>query len=284
MDGEPAIDPGEPRIEVRPTADDVSEAAAQLIADEIADATRRRGRADWATTGGSTPIGIYRRLAASPLRDRVPWDVVHVWWGDDRFVPRDHPLSNVLPLDEVLLAASAYSGQSGTGESGIDVLAGREAGVRIPPANIHAMAMGPAIAAGHDTAWVAAAYERELRAADLPMHAGVPILDVVLVGMGPDGHVLSDFPGSTAFEGGGWVVPVAAPTHLDPKVARVSLSPAFLEAARLVLVVVHGAAKAEILATVLGEARDPDQWPIQRARRPNAVWLLDEAAASRPPP
>jgi len=278
-------DPGEPRIEVRATPEEVAAAAAELIASSLAAAVERRGRADWATTGGSTPVGIYRVLASSPLRARVPWERVHVWWGDDRFVPRDHPYSNVLPLDDVLLAASAHAGMSGTGDEGLDVNAGREPGVRIPPGNIHAMRMGEAIAAGRDTAWVAGQYEQELTAALLaPAPNGVPALDLVLVGMGPDGHVLSDFPGSTAFDGGDWVVPIPAPAHLDPKVARVSLSPAFLEAARSVLVVAFGEGKAEILSTVLGSDRDPSRWPVQHARRSNATWLLDAAAAARLPP
>ena len=79
----------EPRIEVFPSADETSAEAARLIADALRDAVERRGRADWATTGGSTPVGIYKVLAAAPFRDDVPWDRVHVWWGDDRFVPRD---------------------------------------------------------------------------------------------------------------------------------------------------------------------------------------------------
>ncbi len=276
-------DDGEPRIQVQGTPDTVSAAAAELIADTLTAAVSRRGRADWATTGGSAPVGIYRALATGPLRERVPWDRVHVWWGDDRFVPRDHPLSNVLPLDDILIGAPGLSGSSGTGDQGFDAR-DRRPGVPLPAANIHAMRMGEAIAEGHDTAWVAERYAEELEAAMLPIGAnGVPSLDLVLVGMGPDGHVLSDFPGSTAFDGGGWVVPVPAPTHIDPKVARVSLSPSFLEAAGSVLVVAFGEGKASILSTVLGPERDVARWPIQHARRPNATWLLDAAAAAHLP-
>jgi 6-phosphogluconolactonase len=272
----------EPRIEVLPSADETSAAAARLIADALRGAVQRRGRADWATTGGSTPIGIYKVLAAPPYRDDVPWDRVHVWWGDDRFVPRDHPQSNVLPLDQVLIRAAGYAGQSGAGDDGADVASKVEAGVHIPAENIHAMAMGPAIGAGRDTTWVASAYDRELRDADLPIAPnGTPRLDVVLVGMGPDGHVLSVFPGSTVFSNGGWVAPVAAPEHIEPRLARVSLSPDFLEAAGLVLVVALGEGKAETLSAVLGDTRDTARWPIQHARRSNAVWLLDAEAGAK---
>jgi 6-phosphogluconolactonase len=244
---------------VYPDPDATAAVAARWIAEELRRAGHRSGRADWATTGGSTPIGIYRHLAAAPLRDQVPWELVHIWWGDDRFVPRDHPLSNVLALDEVLLPD-----------------------VPLPFEHVHAMEMGAAIAAGHDTTWVASAYDRELIDARLPVAAnGFPSLDVVLVGVGGDGHVLSDFPGSTAFAGGGWVAAVPAPTHIEPHVARVSLHPGFLEAAGRVLVVAFGQGKAEILATALGEVRDTARWPIQHARHPNATWLLDAAAASK---
>ena len=279
----PGSDAGEPRIEVRATPEAVSAAAAERIAETLTAAVGRRGRADWATTGGSTPVGIYRVLAAPPLRDRVPWDRVHVWWGDDRFVPRDHPDSNVMALDEILVGATGQAGLSGSGEQGFGPDDRRD-GVPLPAANIHAMRMADAIGRGRDTAWVAEQYRHELEAALLPIGSnGVPSLDLVLVGMGPDGHVLSDFPGSNAFDGGEWVVPVPAPSHLDPKIARVSLSPDFLEAAGAVLVVAFGEGKARILSTVLGPERDPSRWPIQHARRSSATWLLDAAAASQLP-
>jgi 6-phosphogluconolactonase len=275
----------EPQIEILPNADAVAAAAAERIATALAGAVGQRGRADWATTGGSTPIGIYRELAQPPLRDTVPWADVHVWWGDDRFVPRDHPLSNVLPLDQVLLRATAFAGLSGDGEAGIDVEVGNQAGAPVPPANVHAMAMTAAIADGRDPAWVAAAYERELRAAGLPEAGGVPAFDVILAGIGGDGHILSVFPGSQVFDATGvpWAAGIPAPEHIEPHVARVSLNPAFLAAAHLVLVVALGAGKADVLADVLGETRDLSRWPSQHARRPNAVWLLDEAAAAKLP-
>ncbi len=274
---------GEPQIEVLADPDAVANAAAERIAAALSDAVERRGRADWATTGGSTPIGIYRELAEAPLRDEIPWREVNVWWGDDRFVPRDHPLSNVLPLDQVLLRATAFAGVSGEGESGVDVEVGNQPGVLLPASNVHAMPMTAAIADGRDPAWVAAAYEAELGAAGLPESDGIPIFDLVLSGIGADGHILSVFPGSQVFadDGTPWVAGIPAPDHIEPHVPRVSLHPRFLAAARLVLVVAFGGAKAEVLADVLGGPRDPSRWPSQHARRPNAVWLLDEAAAAK---
>jgi 6-phosphogluconolactonase len=281
--------PGEPAIEVLADPEAVSRAAAERIAAALSAAVQRRGRADWATTGGSAPVGIYRALAEPPLRDEIPWGDVQVWWGDDRFVPRDHPLSNVQPLDQVLLRVAALAGIAGDGAGGINVEVGSDRGAPIPPGNLHVMPMDAAIGEGREPAWVANSYERELQSAGLPAsEAGVPILDLVLAGIGGDGHILSVFPGSEIFAGSDgsldttrWVAGVPAPTHIEPHVARVSLNPAFLAAARLVLIVVTGSGKADVLGDVLGAERDPSRWPSQHARQANAVWLIDEAAATK---
>jgi len=274
---------GEPRVEVLEDPEATSRAAATAIADALAAAVAERGRADWVTTGGSTPVGIYRELAVAPLRDAVPWHAVNVWWGDDRFVPRDHPLSNVLPLDQVLISAAARAGLSGTGEYAVDVDLGTEPGVTLPVANIHAPRMSEAIASGAGTEWVAEEYADRIRDAGLPTREGFPIFDVVLVGIGPDGHVLSVFPGSPLFDSEAWVSPVPAPTHVEPHVARVSLNPRILEVARLPMVVAHGPGKAAILASVLGGERDVRLWPAQLARRDGAIWFVDRAAAAALP-
>ena len=105
---------GEPTIYVLADPAAVARAVAERIAATLTSAVTRRGRADFATTGGSTPVPVYRHLATSPLREAVPWDDVHIWFGDDRYVPRDHPLSNVILVDQGLLAAAAFAGQSGT--------------------------------------------------------------------------------------------------------------------------------------------------------------------------
>jgi 6-phosphogluconolactonase len=275
---------GEPEIRVLDDPEATSRAAAEALAEALDEAVERRGRADWATTGGSTPTGIYRALAVSPLRDEVPWYAVHAWWGDDRFVPRDHPLSNVLPLDQVLLSAAARAGLSGTGADAVEVELGVEPGVPMRVENIHAPAMSKAIADAAGVDRVATEYEAELRAAGLPTaDSGFPVFDVMLVGIGEDGHVLSVFPNSPLFEATAWVSAVPAPTHIEPHVARMSLHPRVLEAAGAVIVVAHGAGKAEILAGVLGPERDQRRWPAQLARRPGATWFLDRAAAASLP-
>ncbi len=272
---------GEPEIVVLADAEGVSAAAASEVAGRLRDAVEARGRAHWATTGGSAPVGIYRHLGAEPLTSEVPWASVELWWGDDRYVPRDHPLSNVLPADQVLLAASARAGISGTGEGAVDVDLGLVAGAALPAEQIHAIPMSEAIGESRGPAWAAARYEDELRGSGIEVAEGWPVFDVVLLGIGPDGHLLSVFPGSDAFEARDWVLPVPAPSHVEPHVSRVTLNPAILGVARRVIVVVHGESKAEIIATLLGPERDPRRWPAQLARREGVLWLLDEAAAGR---
>jgi 6-phosphogluconolactonase len=246
--------------------------AAARIAQGLIDAVKRRGRADWATTGGSTPIGIYRRLVAPPLVDAIPWAAVHVWWGDDRFVPPDHPLSNVKPFEDIVLGESAREeGTAGTGSP---------EGIVIPPENLHPFRTGEAIAESHDAAWCAEALARELRSVGMPSVDGWPAFDVMLLGVGGDGHILSVFPGSAALDSKELALGIPAPTHIEPKVPRVTLNPAVVGVARDLLMVVYGADKADILGAIFGAERDPHHWPAQLARRAGATWILDEAAAA----
>ncbi|HEY6056792.1 MAG TPA: 6-phosphogluconolactonase, partial [Candidatus Limnocylindrales bacterium] len=165
---------------VVPDGEAAAMAAAARIADRLALAVAARGRADFATTGGSTPVEIYPHLAAAPLRDEVPWRGVHVWWGDDRFVPRDHPFSNVRPVDDILINVPARSGMSGTGADASDIRGGREPGVVIPVGNIHPFPCTAALARGRGSDWCAAAYADELRA-ELPTADGWPMFDLVLL-------------------------------------------------------------------------------------------------------
>ena len=270
---------GEPEIVLLPDPEACAHLAAERIAAALVDAVAARGSAHWATTGGSTPAAIYRHLADPPLREFVPWDAVQLWWGDDRFVPRDHPLSNVKPAADVLLEIGALSGESGTGDYGVDVLGGRIHGAPLPAENVHPMPTTEAIGGSHDVDWCAASYAEMLRGAGPPLSGEWPIFDLVLLGVGPDGHILSVFPGSKTFDRKELALGVPAPTHVEPHVARVTLNPAVLDAARTVLVVSHGDGKAAILAEVLKGERDPRRLPAQIVRRPGVTWFIDRAAA-----
>ena len=254
---------GEPEVVVVRTAEAAAVEAARRITGALAGAVAARGRADWATTGGSTPGAIYRALGAGAVRGSVPWHRVQLWWGDDRFVPRDHPLSNVRIADQLLLDPHL--------------------GVPIPATNVHPFPIAEAIGEARGAAWCAARYIGEIRTSGVAVEGGWPVFDVVLLGIGPDGHLLSVFPRSAAFESTDWALAVPAPTHIEPHVERVTLNPRILDAARLVLAVVIGEGKAEMLGTLFGAERDERRWPAQLARRPGAAWIVDEAAAARLP-
>lgn len=261
----------EPEIVVLADKELAAVEAAARIATALADAVEVRARADWVTTGGSAPVAIYGRLAAQPLIEAVPWASVHVWWSDDRYVPRDHPQSNVKPFDDILLdIADAEEGTAGGGYPGVP----------LPVENVHPFPTGEAIGRGAGAAWCAAALADQLRAAGLPEQGGWPVFDLMLLGVGSDGHLLSVFPGSAAFDSLELALAIPAPTHIEPHVERVTLNPAVIGVARQVIVVAHGADKAPVLAEILGAERDPRRWPAQLARRAGAVWILDEAAAS----
>jgi 6-phosphogluconolactonase len=265
----------DPEIVVVADPETVAAEAAERIVAALDGAIAARGRADWATTGGSTPVGIYRRLVAPPLREAVDWASVHVWWGDDRFVPRDHPLSNVKAFDDVML-------DIGDLEEGTAGGPGR--GVPIPADQVHPFPTGEAIGNGRGAGWCAATLADELRAAGLPTVDGWPAFDLLLLGVGADGHLLSVFPGSAALDASELAMSIPAPGHIDPKVERVTLNPAVVAAARSVLMVLSGADKADAVARALGGSEvDPRRVPAGLARRSGATWILDEAAAGKLP-
>jgi 6-phosphogluconolactonase len=269
----------EPTIVTLADPDACASAAAERVVEILDVAIDDRGEAHWATTGGSAPGGIYRQLATQ-LRDEIDWHKVRLWWTDERFVPYDHPLSNAKIAFDLLLDSSAFSGESGTGASGFDVMSGHQPGVPIRTGDVHPFPTGQAIGEGRDPDWCAARYVGELRA-DGPDENddGIPMFDLMLLGVGPDGHVLSVFPNSEAFDDESWALGIPAPTHVEPHVARVSLNPSFVAAAHEVVVVSHGDGKANILRDVLRSDIEPRRLPAQLARRPGATWFLDRAAA-----
>ncbi len=246
--------PGEPEILVGATPEVAARIAAERLAAAIEAGLARRGRADVATTGGSTSPALYRALLAPPVRGRIAWSRLHIWFGDDRFVPRRDPDSNLVAVDSVLLAGDA--------EVGLEP-------APLPPGNLHPVPVDATLAAGEGPAEAAAAYEAALRVAVPADAAGRPVFDAILVGIGPDGHLLSVFPGSAAFDARGWVVPIPAPTHVAPHLARVSLTPGALDATPALIPMAFGASKAAILASVLAgpEGRAPPSRPASAPRR-----------------
>ncbi len=163
---------GDVAIRVFESADLVAEAAAELFA-RAAQQTVEAGRSfNVALSGGSTPKRLFKLLAAEPYRDRVPWDGVHLFWGDERTVPPDHPESNFGAADEALLSKLC-----------------------LPEENIHRIR-----AELRDPEEAAADYEAELRRHFGLAEAELPRFDLAYLGMGADGHTASLFPGTEALE------------------------------------------------------------------------------------
>ncbi len=266
-EGVPA--PGEPAIIVRPDPRSAAAAVAARLVDALAAGAAQSGRADFASTGGSTPAAVYRAMLAEPLRARVPWDVLHLWVGDDRFVPRGNPDCNMGAVDRVLLPGDARRGL---------------APAPLDPAHVHAWPTDAALAAGESAATCARWFEATLRAEVTADDVGRPVFDAMLVGIGPDGHLLSVFPDSAAFDAPGWATWAPAPTHIEPHLVRVTLAPSALDATPGLVVAAFGAGKAAIVGELLGPRRaapdrDERRLPALRARRAGATWVLDAAAA-----
>jgi len=270
------------KLIVLPDEQAVANEAAERTVSGLRDAIDTYGVAHLNLTGGSGVIPLYEALARPPWNDALDWHQVHFWWGDDRFVPRDHPESNVGAVYRLLFNVDAFSGESGEGSAGADVEAGDLPGLLIDADKVHPIDNEGAIAAASGPDWAAAAYQAELKQFARNGAAGLPAFDVFLVGMGPDGHCLSVFPNSPALQPDApLVMGIEAPTHVEPHLPRVTMVPRVMEAAGAVLMIITGDGKAELVANVLEGERDPSRLPAQTAILDNAVWLLDEAAAAQ---
>ena len=213
--------------------------AAEWLADEVGLSVTLRGACALCLAGGSTPRPAYQALAEPPLRESIAWDRVHVFFGDERGVPPDRPESNFRMVNEALLAR-----------------------VAIPAGNVHRME---------------AEKDDVERAADEYAMLLPPALDVLVLGIGPDGHTASLFPGSPALrERRRRVVPARSP---KPPERRLTITPPVMAAARRVLVLAAGGDKADAVARALKGTGDPLDVPARLAR--DGVWFLDRAAASR---
>ena len=216
------------------------------------EAINSRGRFDVALAGGSTPKATYTLLATPGFFRRVDWTRVFVFWGDERCVPADHPDSNYRMACETWLKH-----------------------VPIPEENIHRLAgeVDPEVGA--------AEYETMLRG----FFAGeaVPRFDLILLGMGADGHAASLFPGTGGVnERKRWVIG----QYVEKLSAwRLTLTPVAINGARNVTFLVSGQAKASTLQRVVNGPYEPELLPAQvvRPRRGKLLWLVDEAAASQLP-
>ncbi|MBS9532232.1 6-phosphogluconolactonase [Mycobacterium sp. M1] len=230
-------------------------AVGDRLAAAITAAISARGRAQIVLTGGGTGIGLLRRLGEHA--QTIDWERVHVYFGDDRFVPAGDGERNEKQAREALLDH-----------------------VGIPAGNIHAMAASDG-AYGDDLDVAALAYERLLAEHAEPGER-TPDFDVHLLGMGPEGHVNSLFPETPAVrETARLVLPVYDSPKPPPR--RITLTLPAVRRSREVWLVVSGAAKAAAVAAAIGGA-DPVDIPAAGALgRERTLWLLDDAAAGQLP-
>jgi 6-phosphogluconolactonase len=217
----------------------------------IARISENPGRVAICLTGGSSPRQLYQSLATEGYRSRIPWERVHWFIGDERFVPADDPLNNMGTARAIFLDQCA------------------------PVSNIHPIPTSTADPADPDRG--AALYESELKAfygAD-ELDPARPLFDLVLMGVGPDGHTASLFPGTPALdETKRWVVGVPK-ANVEPFVPRVTLTLPALASCREMLFEVAGADKRAILTRVFAG----ENLPANRARSAReTVWLVDQAA------
>jgi 6-phosphogluconolactonase len=241
--------------EVYPDADALAKDAAVNLLRLARQSVAERGIFTLALAGGSTPRKLYSLLASDPDFREFPWDKTRLFFGDERHVPPSHIDSNYLMVSSTLLA------------SGL-----------VPAANVHRVR-----AELPDANMAALDYDVELHTFFTPSMQGngFPRFDVILLGMGPDGHTASLFPGSKALEEKKrWVV---ANWVEKFKSARITFTFPALNAARTVLLLVAGADKADMLHEVLVTNRNV--YPVQQVQPVDGakIWLLDRAAAARLP-
>lgn len=242
-----------PPIEVFPDREKLIQAAAEHVIEITSQGITDNGRVAIALSGGSTPRPLYSLLATETYSQRIDWPKIHVFWGDERGVPPDNPQSNYQMARETLLEA-----------------------VPIPMSNVHR------IHGEQDPEKAAAAYEKELRTFfGVNATDGSPRLgfDLILLGMGDNGHIASVFPGLSAVnERQHWVM---AEYVEVVSMWRITLTPVVINAAKNVLFIVSGAEKAERLHSVLEGPFQPAVLPAQiiRPARGRLLWLLDKAVA-----
>jgi 6-phosphogluconolactonase len=245
-----------PEVFVYSSGDLLAAAAAARCLTRLADAIAARGRAHLVLTGGGIGTKVIAAIGADPARDAIDWSRVDIWWGDERFEPSGDPERN----------------ETGARAALLDKLGAETA-------RVHVMA-GPDGPDGDDPDASAARYAAELAAAG--DGAPVPAFDVLMLGIGPEGHVASIFPDSPAAQAAGSVVAVR--NSPKPPPTRISLTFSAIQAAREVWILASGAEKAEAVGEALSGVSQ-DKLPAAGARgTERTLFLLDGPAAAQLPP
>ncbi len=243
-----------PRVEIFSDLESLSRAAAIFIGERLLRAVDERGRASLALSGGSTPRRLYQ-LLVSDSAPILPWEQIHLFWGDERWVPADDPESNVALATETIL---------------------RE--VDLPPENIHPVPTGSATVEEG-----ALRYEEEVRAffASPDGTGGLPTFDLIHLGVGEDGHTASLFPDDQALlETDRWVVPVTSPPWRPPR-ERVTFTLPLINTARTIVFTASGRAKRKVVRSIaLDQESGEKRYPAAMVNpTEELVWYVDEESA-----
>jgi len=244
----------EPRVEICSEAGALALRAAALAVEAAREAVAHRGRFLFVLSGGSTPEKLYRLLAEPEHRSAIEWTKTFVFFGDERFVPPDDPASNLGMAQRALLAQ-----------------------VPIPAAQVLAVPTGE-----KSSTTAAAVYSRDV-GRQAPDSLPIPRFDLVLLGLGDDGHTASLFPGKPALKVHDRWVTSSPPGVLPPSVERITMTFPVLNAARQVVFLVVGEKKAEVVREILERSAGAEKYPAARIAPVDGTltWFLDQAAASR---
>jgi 6-phosphogluconolactonase len=243
----------EREIRILPDGAAIAKRAAQEFLRAAAAAVREKGSFNVTLAGGSTPKALYSLLVNDPaLRSQVPWDKIHLFFGDERHVPPDHPDSNFRMAAEAMISKSPLKSEQVTRIKG----------------------------EYFDAEQAALEYEKALREYFKLKDGEYPRFDLLLAGMGNEGHTLSLFPGTKALHADGRLVVRNWIGKLYTE--RITLTAPAASNAALVLFMVTGADKAPALKAVLEGQFEPEQLPAQLLQPQNgkSLWLVDTAAAS----
>lgn len=240
-------------IKIVADAEAMSREAAEVIVAHLSESLRTQDFYSIALSGGSTPRRLYSLLANdAKMRDQIAWDRIHFFWSDERHVPPDHPDSNYQMAHEAMLSKAP-----------------------IPSTHIHRVP-----AEGPDAVKAAENYEQHIRRF-FKIEAGkLPRFNCVLLGMGPDGHTASLFPGTSALREHERLV--VANWVEKFKSYRITLTVPVLNNADRILFLVGGGEKADILKAVLTGRQQSERYPAQliRPKQGKLLWILDQSAAS----
>lgn len=230
-------------------------AVADEIVASVGDVISERGSCSLVLSGGSTPASVYRALSRPPRVEEVDWHSTRIFWGDERWVPQDHHLSNFRMAQETLLG-------------------------HLPAGSARAFPIDTTLGTPEEGA---RRYAETLLNAGLPARDGLPVFDIVLLGMGEDGHFASLYPGSELLTAENWIC--APSKHPAQEIWRVTLSPRVLLSAHRVFFIISGERKAEVVKRVLNQESEIEHLPARLYENAAArvTWFLDSAASQRLP-